>query len=99
MNHTRAFSLELRTAAEITPAMVVRAADHIDTLMDVIEMQRGPVALPALPTPASALRTLRDWHDSCAKSSATQDATPSKYRFHRAAVEALNVYFPKDDQL
>lgn len=93
MNHTRAFALELRTAAEVTPAMIVRAADHIDTLLDVIEAHHGAPA--RLPAPSSGMRTLRKWH---ARASILS-TTAAKSSFHRAAVGALNVYFPKDDQL
>lgn len=98
MNHTRAFALELRTAAEITPAMIVRAADTIDTLLDVIEAQRGPAVTPfGLLKPGGDLRQLRDWHNYTAQG--CSGVKPAAYNFHRAAVEALNAYFPKDDQL
>lgn len=90
MNHTRAFAMELRTAAEVTPAMIVRAADHIDTLMDVIEAQRGPVT----PAPSLDLAPLRRLRRTLHERAKIGGLGFSEAQAYEHIVEVLNQYFP-----
>lgn len=96
MNATRQVALGLLTEPNITPAHLAQAAGVINALLDVIEMQRGAPLTEPIPTPdLQPLRELRLWHHVRA-----DNAHGSVTRkTHLAAVEYLNRYFPKDDQL
>lgn len=46
MTHARSFANQLRMDPNVTPGMIVRAADAIDLLMDIIESQRNVTPEP-----------------------------------------------------
>lgn len=94
---TRALALQLRTAANVTPAMLCSAAAVIDTLLDVIELSRTVKRPPAsVLTPGlGPLREFRSWHANQAVSAPTIEQRATHY----TSMCELNKYFPKDDQL
>lgn len=97
MTHARKFAMQLRTDPNVTSAMIVRAADAIDLLMDIIEGQRGK-ATPATASEVSkGLRDLRGWHREQADKA--EALYPHVEGFHRRQVEMLNQYFPEGDKL
>lgn len=96
MNSARQFATQLRTDPNVTTAMIVRAADAIDLLLDIIEGQRG-FAGPGLQV-SKELRDLRGWH-RVQEDRAARDIQPAAASFHRKQVAALNQYFPEGDKL
>lgn len=90
MKSARAAAHALRSKPNVTPCDLTAAAAVIDTLIDVIESQRGPVTVPPAPE-LEPLRELRQWH------AIARDTTGKA--LHAQAVTALNRYFPKGDQL
>lgn len=90
LSNTRQLAQDLRDRPDtIDRLTVVEAAAAIDTLLDVIELQRGPAVVKPAPD-LSPLRTLRQWHSTMANAS-TPD-TPA-HRGHYEAVQILNQYF------
>lgn len=84
------FAYELRMSPNITPAMIVRAADTIDTLLEVIALQRGPVEVkPAIDL--APLRELRAWH--YAQGKRHDELSNGTLNMHWRAVQTLNAYF------
>lgn len=92
-NHSRG---DMTYSAEL----MQKACVAIDTLLDVIEMQRGP-AVPQRTRDLQHLQNLyelRGWHRAQRDSNEQADNRTGTM-FHANAVTTLNAYFPKDDQL
>lgn len=85
------FAMTLRVEPNITPGMLVRAADTIDTLLEVIALQRGRPELEPDPD-WKPLGRLREWHHF--EYRVARDNSDARQRiFHADAVRTLNAYF------
>ena len=92
--NTRALAEQLRKEPTRTQLMGAAAA-AIDTLLDIIEMHRGPHVVNNLGCATTeTLRPLRMWH-AVMRDQARDMATRM---LHERAVQDLNRYFPKEDQ-
>ena len=93
--NTRALADALRRSPDIRPGTLYAAASAIDTLLDIIEMHRGPHVVNNLGCATTeTLRPLRMWHAVMRD----QARDMSTRLLHERAVQDLNRYFPKGDQ-
>lgn len=91
--NTRQLAVRLRGSS--TLGVHLEAAATIDTLLDIIEMHRGPHVVNNLGCATTeTLRPLRMWH-AVMRDQARDLSTRT---LHERAVQDLNRYFPKGDQ-